>query len=87
MAFAAHNGPLFFCEVASFAVRMECFSQARCITGAFLIMAIRATLVFGRLIFQFLSIFINMVAFAAIFELGCFVVFIMSKNNRGTLLF
>ena len=87
MAFAAHDRALLLFKMASFAVRMKGLFQARFFIGAFFIMAISATLVFRRLVFQFYPIFINMVAFVAIFQPGGFVMRVMPKNNRGTLFF
>jgi hypothetical protein len=87
MALAAHDRAFLVLKMASFAVRMECFSQAQWVTRAFFIMTLGTTLVFRRLIFQFLSVFINMVAFIAFFYLSHFVVLIMSKDSRGTLFF
>ena len=87
MTCAAHNGPLFSFQMTSFAVGMECLSQARGFTGSLFVMAISAALVFGRLVFQFLPIFINMVAFIAFFDPSSFVVLVMPKDSRGALIF
>jgi hypothetical protein len=85
MALPAHDGAFFVLAVAAFTVRMECFSQARCVVRAFFIMTLPTTLVFRGLIFQSLSVFINMMAFNAFFDQSHFVVLIMSKDSRGTL--
>jgi hypothetical protein len=87
MALAAHDGAFLIFVMASFTVGMECFFQAQLVPGAFLLMTLRTTLVFRRLIFRFLSVFINMMAFMAFFYRSHFVVFIMSKDSRGTLFF
>ena len=85
MTLTAHDRAFPIFEVTALAVHMKRPSQTRLPAGRLLIMALRATLVLGRLIFQFFSIFINMVAFTAILYFSQFIVLIMAKNDRGSL--
>ena len=85
MALAAHNRAFIIFKVTSFAVPMERLSQARCSAGIIFSMAVRATLVLGRFIFDQLTVFIEVVALITFFYSGGFVMLIMSKNSRRTL--
>jgi hypothetical protein len=85
MALSAHDGTFPMRQVTALAIHMKCPSQARLIPGAVFLMALGAAQVLGRFILQFFSIFINMMALVAFFYFGQFIVFVMSKNNRGTL--
>jgi hypothetical protein len=87
MALAAHNRAFLILEVTALAVQMKRLSQARLVIGTIFIMALGAALILRRFILHFIAVFINMVAFIALFYLSQFIVLIMSKNNRGTLLF
>jgi hypothetical protein len=87
MTGTAHNRPLFLGEVAAFAVFMKCLSQAGLIPGILQFMAIGAALVFGRFVFHYFSVFIDVMAFVAFFYLSRFVVRVMLKDSRGTLSF
>jgi cation transport ATPase len=85
MALAAHNRAFLIFEVTSFAAFMECLYQTRFSTGIILIVAVRATLVLGRFIFQQLTVFIDVVALITFINLSDFIVLIVSKNSRRTL--
>lgn len=87
MALAAHNRAFLVFEVTTLAVHMKRLSQARLFAGTFFIMALGAALILRRFIFQFISVFIDMVAFIAFFYFSQFIVLIMPKDSCRALLF
>ena len=82
MALAAHNRAFLVFEVTALAVDMERPSQAWLFSGTTFLMALGAALILGRLIFQFIPVFINMVARVAFLYFSLFIVLIMSKDSR-----
>ena len=83
MTLPAHGGPFVLLFVAALAVGVEGLHQGRLFTGCRQLVAIRAALVLGGLICHRLAVFvINMVADAAFFDLGEFIVRVMPKNGR-----
>jgi hypothetical protein len=83
MTLPAHGGSLVFQLVAAFAVGVKGLHQGRLPAGCFQFVAIRAALVFGGFIFHPLAVsIINMVADAAFFDLGAFIVRIMPEHRR-----
>jgi hypothetical protein len=86
MTLAAHDRALLIFKVTALAVDMERLSQARLSAGTIFLMALGAALVLGRLIFQFVSVFINMMAFVAFLYFSQFIVFIMSEDSRRAML-
>jgi hypothetical protein len=85
MALAAHDRPFFSFPVTFFAVCMESLHERRFVSGYLQFMAIGASLVFRRFIFQQIAVLINMVAFIAFLNLGRFIVFVVSENSRRPL--
>jgi len=83
MAFPAHDRAILIFLVASFAIQVKRFDERWFAIFTFQFMTIRTHLVFRRFIGQLFSIFINVVAFIARFNLSDFVVFVVPKDGRN----
>jgi hypothetical protein len=82
MTLAAHDRTALFDLMAAFAVQMEGLSQSRLVAGAFLRMAVGASLIFRGFVCHSFAVFINVMTFVAFLDLSGFIVCIMSKNRR-----
>jgi hypothetical protein len=81
MTFSAGDRALFSVNMASLAVHMEGLHQRRCAAGCLQSVAIGAILVFGRLTFYFLAVFIEVVTLIAVLNTSHVIVFIVSKES------
>jgi hypothetical protein len=86
VALTAHDRAFLIFEVTAFAIQVKRPSQARLSAGTLLTMALGTTQVLGRLIFQLYAIFINMMAFVAVFNFSRFIVLIMLEKDGGPLI-
>jgi hypothetical protein len=79
VAFSAHDRPLFLLLVASLAVEVKGFHQPRLASLIIHPMAVRAAPVLRRLIFHELAVFVDVVAFIAVFDLGFLIMGIVEE--------